>query len=61
MICPSAAVVELVTVLPGSDLVVVGADDNGDALHDVTDNEHTAAQTTNRKRLVDPGGSLNSQ
>jgi hypothetical protein len=56
MICPSTAVV----VLVGSDFVVVGADD-GDALHDVTDNEQTAAQTTNKNPLADPGRSVNSQ
>lgn len=61
MTCPSAAVVELVAVRPGSDFVVVGADDDGDALHDVTDNEQTAAQTTNKSPLADPGRSANSQ
>jgi hypothetical protein len=61
MICPSAAVVELVVVLPGSDFVVVGADDDEDALHDVTDNEQTAAQTTNKRPLADLGRSANSQ
>jgi hypothetical protein len=61
MICPSAAVVELVAVVPGSDFVVVGADDDGAALHDVTDKEQTAAQTTKKRPLADPGRSVNSQ
>jgi len=61
MICPSSAVVELVAVLPGSDFVVVGDDAGGDALHDAIDKEQTAAQTTNKRPLADPGRSVNSQ